>query len=113
MLTSDLRKIVSVAFTAVLVTASTACGQMALGTDEDATRAADLITQDNLRLQLGVIAHDSMRGRDTPSPELTQTAHYIAGLFQEFGLEPGAGDGYIQSYPMTRISPASADRQVF
>ena len=113
MLTSDLRKIVSVAFTAVQVTASTACGQMASGTDADATRAADLITQHNLRLQLGVIAHDSMRGRDTPSPELTQTAHYIAGLFQEFGLEPGAGDGYIQSYPMTRISPASADRQVF
>ncbi|MCL7958764.1 MAG: M28 family peptidase, partial [marine benthic group bacterium] len=79
---------------------------------EDATRAADLITQDNLRLQLGIIAHDSMRGRDTPSPELNQTARYIAGQFQEFGLEPGAGDSYIQTYPMTRISPASADRQV-
>ena len=76
MLTSDLRKIASVAITALFVTASTACGQMAATTDEDATRAADLITQDNLRLQLGIIAHDSMRGRDTPSPELTQTAHH-------------------------------------
>ncbi|MEK6254627.1 MAG: hypothetical protein N2B05_08035, partial [Gemmatimonadales bacterium] len=90
MLTSDLRKIASVAITALFVTASTACGQMA-ATGEDATRAADLITQDNLRLHLGIIAHDSMRGRDTPSPELTQTAHYVAGQFQEFGLEPGAG----------------------
>jgi hypothetical protein len=112
MLTSDLRKTLSVAITAMLVTVSTACGQMAVTTDEDATRAADLITQDNLRLQLGVIAHDSMRGRDTPSPELTQTAHYIADQFRDFGLEPGAGDTYIQTYPMTRISPASADRQV-
>ena len=112
MLTSDLRKIASVAITALFVTASTACGQMAATTDEDATRAADLITQDNLRLQLGIIAHDSMRGRDTPSPELTQTARHIAGQFQEFGLEPGAGNGYIQTYPMTRISPASADRQI-
>ena len=112
MLTSDLRKTVSVAITALFMMVSTACGQMAVTTDEDATRAADLITQDNLRLQLGIIAHDSMRGRDTPSPELTQTARYIAGQFQEFGLEPGAGDSYIQTYPMTRISPASADRQV-
>jgi hypothetical protein len=53
-----------------------------------------------------------MRGRDTPSPELTQTAQYIAGQIREFGLELGAGDSYIQTYPMTRISPASADRQV-
>ena len=112
MLTSDLRKTVSVAITALFMMVSTACGQMAVTTDEDATRAADLITQDNLRLQLGIIAHDSMRGRDTPSPELNQTARYIAGQFQEFGLEPGAGDSYIQTYPMTRISPASADRQV-
>jgi hypothetical protein len=112
MLTSDLRKTVSVAFTALFVTVSAACGQMAVTTDEDATRAADLITQENLRLQLGIIAHDSMRGRDTPSPELTQTAQYIAGQFREFGLEPGAGESYIQTYPMTRVSPAGADRQV-
>ena len=113
MLTNGLKKILPLALGAVLVTASAACGQMAVTTDEDAARAADLITEGNLRMQLGVIAHDSMRGRNTPSPELTQTAHYVAGQFEEFGLEPGAGDGYIQSYPMTRISPASADRQVF
>jgi hypothetical protein len=101
------------AVTAVFVVASTACGQMAARVDEEATRAADLITEENLRLQLGVIAHDSMRGRDTPSPELTETALYVAERFREFGLEPGAGDSFIQSYPMTRISPASADRQVF
>ena len=89
------------------------CGQMAARADADAAGAADLITEENLRMQLGVIAHDSMRGRDTPSPELTETALYIAGQFRDFGLEPGAGDGFIQSYPMTRISPASADRQVF
>ena len=113
MLTSDLKRIPPMVATAILVLASTACGQMAARADADAAGAADLITEENLRMQLGVIAHDSMRGRDTPSPELTETALYIAGQFRDFGLEPGAGDGFIQSYPMTRISPASADRQVF
>ncbi len=112
MLTSHFTKVLPVAFAAVLVTASTACGQTATAIDPDAIRAADLITESNLRQQLGVIAHDSMRGRDTPSPELTQTAHYIARQFESFGLEPGAGESYIQSYPMTRISPASAEYQV-
>jgi len=113
MLTSEMRKILPLSAVAVLVTASAACGQMAGKADESAARAANLITEENLRMQLGVIAHDSMRGRDTPSPELTQTALYIAGQFRDFGLEPGAGDGYIQSYPMTRVAPAPADRQVF
>jgi hypothetical protein len=113
MLMSEMCKIVPVIAVAVLVTASGACAQTAAGVDETAAGAADLITAENLRMQLGVIAHDSMRGRDTPSPELTQTALYIAGQFREFGLEPGAGDGYIQSYPMTRVAPAPADRQVF
>ena len=113
MLTSGLNRVVPLAVGAVLLTTGAACGQMAATTEEDAVQAAALITEANLRTQLGVIAHDSMRGRNTPSPELTQTAHYIADLFEEFGLEPGAEDGYIQSYPMTRISPAGPDRQVF
>ncbi|MCL7960727.1 MAG: hypothetical protein M8861_11075 [marine benthic group bacterium] len=91
MLTSDLRKTVSVTITALFMMVSTACGQMAVTTDEDATRAADLITQENLRLQLGIIAHDSMRGRDTPRPELNQTARYIAGQFRSSGSNPARG----------------------
>ncbi|MCL7971120.1 MAG: M28 family peptidase [marine benthic group bacterium] len=106
-----MRKLLPCAVLAVLATASSACGQVA-SDESDADRVAGLITEANLRTQLGIIAHDSMRGRDTPSPELTETANYIAGQFEEFGLEPGAGDGYIQSYPMTRIRPAAADRQV-
>jgi Zn-dependent M28 family amino/carboxypeptidase len=108
-----MKKILPITTVAVLVTASSACGQLAVNEDETAARAASLITEENLRMELGVIAHDSMRGRDTPSPELTQTALYVAEKFREFGLEPGAGDGYIQSYPMTRVAPASPDRQLF
>lgn len=112
MFTSDLRRILPMVVTGLLVVASTACGQMAVGADEEATHAARSITADNLRMQLGVIAHDSMRGRNTPSPELMETARYIAEQFRGFGLEPGAGDDFVQLYPMTRVSPASADRQL-
>jgi len=110
---TDLRKILPATAVALMVAVSAACAQMSDVDGESAARAADLITEASLRMQLGIIAHDSMRGRDTPSPELTQTAQYIADQFREFGLEPGAGDGYIQTYAMTRIRPAAAERQVF
>lgn len=113
MLRNEWRKTLCVGLMAVLVPASTACGQMASETGGDAARAAALITPEGLRAQLEVIADDSMRGRDTPSPELMETAVYIADQFRALGLEPGAGDGYIQTYPMTRISPAPADHQRF
>ncbi|MGH7544982.1 MAG: hypothetical protein ACREKI_02235, partial [Gemmatimonadota bacterium] len=58
------------------------------------------ITAEDVRARVGLLAHDSMRGRDTPSPELEETAQYVAGQFRAFGLEPGAGDGYIQRYPI-------------
>lgn len=47
------------------------------------------------------LADDSMRGRDTPSPELDRTADLIAKNFQNIGLKSGTLDGgYIQNYPV-------------
>jgi hypothetical protein len=109
--TPGLTKTLPMAASALLVAVSTACAQMAPPEDEEAARAAALITAENLEMQLGVIAHDSMRGRDTPSPELMETALYIADQFRSFGLEPGAGSDYVQLYPMTRTRPAGAAQQ--
>jgi len=109
--TPGLTKILPMAASALLVAVSMACAQMAPREDEGAARAAALITAENLEMQLGVIAHDSMRGRDTPSPELMETALYIADQFRSFGLEPGAGSDYLQLYPMTRTRPAGAAQQ--
>jgi hypothetical protein len=95
----------------LLLAASAACAQMAEQAGDEATRAAQSITAENLQRHLGIIAHDSMRGRDTPSPELNRTAEYIAAQFESYGLEPGIGDGYLQKYPMTRIRPARAEQQ--
>ena len=66
-------------------------------------RAAATITEADIRNRIAVIADDSMRGRATPSPELDQTAAYIAAEFQRFGLRPGGDSGtFIQRYRIRR-----------
>ena len=46
-----------------------------------------------MRARIGIIAHDSMGGRNTPSPGLTRTAEYIAREFKRLGLKPGPHQG--------------------
>lgn len=84
--------------------------QSAQAEPTDVVAAAAMIDADDLRLRLGIIAHDSMRGRATPSPELRQTAEYVAAQFELFGLRPGNGDSWLQEYPLTtmRAGPQSA-----
>lgn len=63
--------------------------------------AARTITEADYFRRIGVIAHDSMQGRDTPSPGLDKTASWIASEFRRFGLRGGAeGGGFIQRYPL-------------
>ena len=76
-----------------------------------AARAAATITVADLQARLGILAHDSMRGRNTPSPEIMETAEYVAAQFRAFGLEPGAGDSYLQMYPLNMLKPGAADKQ--
>ena len=65
--------------------------------------AVSSITAEDFVRRVGIIAHDSMRGRNTPSPELDQTAEYLASEFRKMGLLPGAGGGsFIQRYPLRR-----------
>ncbi len=65
-------------------------------------RAVGSITPEDMYGRIAVIAHDSMLGRDTPSPGLDQTAKYIADQFQQLGLSPGGDNGtFIQRYPLT------------
>ena len=42
------------------------------------------------------LADDSMRGRQTGSPEHRRAAEYVAGAFQRAGLAPGGTDGWYQ-----------------
>ncbi len=71
-----------------------------------ARRGLETITTADVKRRIGIIADDSMGGRDTPSPGLEATARYIASEFKEFGLTP-AGDGgaFIQRYPIPGSRP--------
>ena len=87
-----------VAFIGVLLSAP-----QAVLAQNGVTNAVSSITAEDFMRRVGVIAHDSMRGRDTPSPGLSMTAQYIAAEFRRMGLSPGAPNGsFIQEYPLIR-----------
>ena len=66
-------------------------------------RAVNSITAQDIRRRIGILADDSTRGRDTPSPELEKVANWIAAEFRRFGLKPGGTDGtYFQRYAILR-----------
>jgi hypothetical protein len=68
-----------------------------------AARAAATITGADVAHRIGIIADDSMLGRDTPSRGLELTAKYIADQFRRFGLRPGGDSGgWFQRYTITR-----------
>jgi hypothetical protein len=68
---------------------------------EEAVRT---ITEDDFAWRVGVIAHDTMQGRNTPSPGLDKTAEWIASEFRRMGLRGGAEDGgFIQRYPLESV----------
>ncbi len=65
--------------------------------------AAATITSSDVARRVGILAHDSMLGRDTPSRGLELTARYVADQFRRFGLRPGGENGgWLQRYPITR-----------
>ena len=89
----------SVAFLLLLGTATQLSGQ----TSSAARNAAATITADDVQRRVTIIAHDSMGGRDTPSPGLEKTAQYIADEFRRFGLTAGGEKGtWFQRYPILR-----------
>ncbi len=70
---------------------------LAAQTSPSATQAAASITAVDVARRIGVIADDSMMGRDTPSRGLDLTAQYVADQFRRFGLKSS-----FQRYPITR-----------
>ena len=72
-----------------------------VGQSDPVEEAARTISQEDYAWRIGVIAHDSMQGRNTPSPGLDKTAEWIASEFRRFGLKGGVeGGGFLQRYPL-------------
>jgi hypothetical protein len=79
-------------------------GAVAAQSPASVQRAVQSITPDDIRRRIGIIADDSMRGRDTPSPELEKVAAYIASEFRRIGLKPGGDNGtFLQRYAIDRV----------
>lgn len=69
------------------------------------TGGPNSITAVDVQRRIGIIAHDSMEGRSTPSRGLEATAAYIAREFKRLGLSPGGDSGtFVQRYPLSRIA---------
>ena len=65
--------------------------------------AAETITAHDLRAKIEILAHDSMMGRDTPSPGLERAAAYIVEEFRRLGLRPAGELGtYAQRFGVSR-----------
>ncbi len=66
-------------------------------------RAAETISESDVRRRIEIVADDSMGGRDTPSRGLDLTANYIAGEFARFGLAPVLDSSrFVQRYGVGR-----------
>ncbi|HEX2683224.1 MAG TPA: M28 family peptidase, partial [Ferruginibacter sp.] len=74
------------------------------------SQSADLdsiITRSSLQHSIGALAHDSMKGRFTGTPESRKAAEFIAGRFKVAGLFPLAGnENYFAYYPLELESVA-------
>jgi len=76
---------------------------MACGSGVSTEEAVASISDADYLSKISVIADDSMRGRANLSPEITETAEWVASQFQADGLKPGGDDGtFIQHYTIER-----------
>ena len=68
-----------------------------------------VISEDNIRAELGFLASDAMQGRGSASGYERLAAEYIGSQFHQFGLEPGGdtdGSGhrsFVQQVPLNGI----------
>lgn len=61
------------------------------------------IISDIIRKDIFYLASDSLKGRNTPSPELDIAANYIASEFKSFGLQPVNGS-YFQNVNLAIVN---------
>ncbi|CAN5690800.1 M20/M25/M40 family metallo-hydrolase [soil metagenome] len=61
------------------------------------------ITADDMRVRVGLLAHDSMRGREVGTPEKRKAADYLAAEMARLGLRPAGENGtFFQTVPLER-----------
>ena len=78
-------------------------GCAALNIFEDSSPGEKFITQDLIQKDISFLASDSLKGRNTPSPELDIASDYISNSFGSYGL--GKIDGsYLQKVKLGLVN---------
>lgn len=71
------------------------------------------ISGDDIRTDVGYLASDALEGRMTASNGARLAAAYIEDRFKELGIEPGSGEGYVQTFPFTSgVSVVESDNHM-
>jgi hypothetical protein len=65
--------------------------------------ALEAIRADDIRRHINFLASDSLKGRNTPSPELDRAAEYIANELKKYGLKPVNGS-YFNPFQVSTIN---------
>ncbi|MEI7490467.1 MAG: M28 family peptidase [Bacteroidota bacterium] len=71
------------------------------GSQYSSANGKKLITPEFFSRHLNYLASDSMKGRNTPSPQLDSAAAYIARNFRDWGIQPWNGS-YFQEVPICK-----------
>src|ERR1700759_1478383 len=66
----------------------------------DPTKYAGLITAEDAKRHLSIIASDDFEGRETGKPGADKAAHYIADQFKALGLQPIVNGSYFFDVPL-------------
>ncbi|WDE03768.1 M20/M25/M40 family metallo-hydrolase [Thalassomonas viridans] len=102
-------------FTALSACALALAGCSDTGREQASSAAADTKTAyqqgdagfnlANLHRHIKTLASDEFGGRGPLSQGETLTTSYLAKAYQQAGLAPGAGDGFLQKVPMAKLTP--------
>lgn len=65
---------------------------------------------ERMRGDLTAFAHDSMRGRESGTPDAVRAARFLAERLRAMGVEPAGSDGFLQPVPLTRIDYGTGTR---
>jgi hypothetical protein len=93
-------KKINTALAALLLSAACACAQQ----DLTAVKYAKLITAEDAKRHLSIIASDAFEGRETGKPGAMMAANYIAAEFKKLGLQAPVKGSYFQDVPLVESS---------
>ncbi|MEI8058544.1 MAG: hypothetical protein WCG67_00190 [Ferruginibacter sp.] len=92
------------------ITSLLLCSSLVFSQNSDASKYAGVITGENLKKHLTIIASDEFEGRETGTEGQRKAAAYIESQFKATGLKPAeALKGYQQLYPLYQDSLVSTE----